>query len=65
MNVYIVKLKEKKDQSYWDQKDLIIVAANYAAAEDKAKNFDESEIVNISLFAETTRKDDVFRCKSR
>ena len=66
MNIYKATFKEKKDENYWNNKPLLIVAANYANAEDKAINFHaDRELLSLVLYGETTRKDDVFELRER
>lgn len=66
MNIYKATFKEKKGESYWDSRALLIVAADYANAEDKAKNFrDSHELIELKLYGETTKKTDVFELRER
>lgn len=66
MNIYKATFKEKRGESYWDNKPLLIVAANYANAEDKATNFHaDRELLSLVLYGETTWKDDVFELRER
>lgn len=68
MNIYRVNTKKTDRQPFWDDINLLIVASSYANAEDKAKNFSEinkCSIVSISIYGETTHKQDVFKLKER
>jgi hypothetical protein len=66
MNIYKATFKEKKEDNYWDNKPLLIIAGNYGNAEDKAKHkADGRELISIELFGETTNKSDVFVLRQR
>jgi len=63
MNIYKVTGKQKKNEPFWDNSVLLIVAADYGSAQDKAKNFEamkDREISSIIVCGETTHKQDVF-----
>lgn len=65
----VVKKRRKNDPNYtWHEElTLLIVAANFSNAEDKAKNFetDYPEISHMQEVGETTQKDDVYKLKDR
>lgn len=68
MNIYKVIFKDERGQSHWDNKPLLIVASNFANAEDKALNFsgkEKSELISITLYGETTIKNDVYQLRER
>ncbi len=66
-NIYKVIKKTKRDQPFWDDSVLLVIATSYANAEDKAKNIEpkEAEIHSIQVCGETTSKKDVFRFRDR
>lgn len=68
MYIYRITFKEKDRESYWDNNPLLIVASDYANAQDKAKNFQPysgREITSISLMGDTTAKQDVYILRDR
>lgn len=66
MNIYKATFKEKTKESYWDNKPLLIVAASFSNAEDKAKNYySDRELLQITLYGETTKNKDVYQLRDR
>lgn len=66
MNVYQAIFKQKDNESYWDNKPLLIIASNYGNAEDKALSYiDGRELLEIKLLGETTRNPDIFQLRER
>lgn len=65
----VVKKKSKNEpnNTWWEELTLLIVAADFANAEDKAKNFetDYPQISYMQEVGETTRKNDIYKLRER
>lgn len=63
MKIYKLKTRKSAKQPHWDDVYLLIVAADYASAVDKAQNYrgtNSAEICSVEIFGETTSNKDVF-----
>lgn len=66
MNIYRVLQKKKKDQPFWDDSTLLVLAQDFSDAENKVRSFGElGEIVEIKVNGETTYNKDIFRLRER
>lgn len=66
MKLFLVKFKTPPGKSIWDEKPILVVASDYANAQDKATNFHkDKDILSIQLYGTTTHKNDVYQLLER